>query len=51
MAIARAAVANSPVQDGMDVLMTGRTTFVIAHRLSTVKKHGDAAKRNVSVLF
>ena len=25
------------VQDGMDALMTGRTTFVIAHRLSTVK--------------
>ena len=25
------------VQDGMDVLMTGRTTFVIAHRLSTVR--------------
>ena len=26
------------VQDGMDALMTGRTTFVIAHRLSTVCK-------------
>ena len=26
------------VQDGMDKLMKGRTTFVIAHRLSTVKK-------------
>ena len=25
------------VQDGMDKLMNGRTTFVIAHRLSTVK--------------
>ncbi len=25
------------VQDGMDKLMSGRTTFVIAHRLSTVK--------------
>ena len=25
------------VQDGMDVLMYGRTTFVIAHRLSTVR--------------
>lgn len=25
------------VQDGMDKLMTGRTTFVIAHRLSTVQ--------------
>lgn len=25
------------VQDGMDKLMTGRTTFVIAHRLSTVR--------------
>ena len=25
------------VQDGMDALMQGRTTFVIAHRLSTVK--------------
>ncbi len=25
------------VQDGMDALMDGRTTFVIAHRLSTVK--------------
>ena len=25
------------VQDGMDALMEGRTTFVIAHRLSTVK--------------
>lgn len=25
------------VQDGMDALMRGRTTFVIAHRLSTVK--------------
>ena len=25
------------VQDGMDALMNGRTTFVIAHRLSTVK--------------
>ena len=25
------------VQDGMDKLMHGRTTFVIAHRLSTVK--------------
>ena len=25
------------VQAGMDALMTGRTTFVIAHRLSTVK--------------
>ncbi|MDD6057008.1 MAG: ABC transporter ATP-binding protein [Clostridiales bacterium] len=25
------------IQDGMDKLMTGRTTFVIAHRLSTVK--------------
>ena len=25
------------VQDGMDALMKGRTTFVIAHRLSTVR--------------
>lgn len=25
------------VQEGMDHLMKGRTTFVIAHRLSTVK--------------
>ena len=25
------------VQDGMDALMTGRTTFVIAHRLSTAR--------------
>ncbi|HIT64373.1 MAG TPA: ABC transporter ATP-binding protein, partial [Candidatus Ventrimonas merdavium] len=25
------------VQQGMDSLMAGRTTFVIAHRLSTVK--------------
>ena len=25
------------VQDSMDKLMKGRTTFVIAHRLSTVK--------------
>ena len=25
------------VQDGMDKLMQGRTTFVIAHRLSTVR--------------
>ena len=25
------------VQQGMDALMAGRTTFVIAHRLSTVK--------------
>ena len=25
------------VQDGMDALMKGRTTFIIAHRLSTVK--------------
>ena len=25
------------VQDGLDALMTGRTTFVIAHRLSTVR--------------
>ena len=25
------------VQDGMDRLMDGRTTFVIAHRLSTVR--------------
>ena len=52
LAIARAAVADPPalildeaidtrteklVQDGMDALMKGRTTFVIAHRLSTVK--------------
>ena len=28
------------VQAGMDALMTGRTTFVIAHRLSTVKNSG-----------
>ena len=27
----------SPVQKGMDALMNGRTTFVIAHRLSTVQ--------------
>lgn len=25
------------VQEGMDALMKGRTTFVIAHRLSTVR--------------
>lgn len=25
------------VQDGMDKLMNGRTVFIIAHRLSTVK--------------
>jgi ATP-binding cassette subfamily B protein len=25
------------VQEGMDRIMSGRTTFVIAHRLSTVK--------------
>ena len=55
LAIARAAVANSPVlildeatssidthteqlvQRGMDTIMQGRTTFVIAHRLSTVR--------------
>ena len=29
--------AEALVQDGMDRLMKGRTTFVIAHRLSTVK--------------
>ena len=29
--------AEKLVQDGMDALMTGRTTFVIAHRLSTVR--------------
>lgn len=28
------------VQNGMDALMNGRTTFVIAHRLSTVKNAG-----------
>ena len=28
------------VQDGMDKLMHGRTTFVIAHRLSTVRNSG-----------
>ena len=48
LAIARAAIADPPVlildeatssivQDGMDKLMHGRTTFVIAHRLSTVR--------------
>jgi ABC-type multidrug transport system fused ATPase/permease subunit len=26
------------IQDGLDVLMRGRTTFVIAHRLSTIRK-------------
>ncbi|HWS71372.1 MAG TPA: ABC transporter ATP-binding protein [Thermoanaerobaculia bacterium] len=26
------------IQDGLNVLMTGRTTFVIAHRLSTIRK-------------
>ena len=35
------------VQDGMDGLMKGRTTFVIAHRLSTVRNcglhHGSGA--------
>ena len=35
------------VQRGMDALMKGRTTFVIAHRLSTVKNsdchHGPGA--------
>ena len=30
-------LTESLVQKGMDGLMTGRTTFVIAHRLSTVK--------------
>ena len=25
------------IQEGMDALMNGRTTFVIAHRLSTVR--------------
>ena len=25
------------VQDGMDILMKGRTVFVIAHRLSTIR--------------
>ena len=29
--------SESLVQQGMDALMKGRTTFVIAHRLSTVK--------------
>ncbi|HBZ02788.1 MAG TPA: ABC transporter [Lachnospiraceae bacterium] len=41
------------VQDGMDKLMSGRTTFVIAHRLSTVKnsdcilvlEHGNVIER------
>ena len=45
LAIARAAIADPPidtrteklVQQGMDALMKGRTNFVIAHRLSTVK--------------
>ena len=45
ISIARAAVADPPVlildeaivQDGMDALMSGRTVFVIAHRLSTVR--------------
>lgn len=30
----------SLVQKGMDALMKGRTTFVIAHRLSTVQNSG-----------
>ena len=41
------------VQQGMDALMTGRTVFVIAHRLSTVRnanaimvlEHGDIRER------
>lgn len=41
------------VQDGMDALMYGRTTFVIAHRLSTVRnanaimvlEHGEIVER------
>ena len=41
------------VQDGMDALMTGRTTIVIAHRLSTVRnakailvlEHGEIIER------
>ena len=44
LAIARAAVADPPVlildeviEKGMDQLMEGRTVFVIAHRLSTVR--------------
>ena len=39
ISIARAAVADPPVMilDGMDAPMQGRTVFVIAHRLSTVK--------------
>ena len=41
LSIARAAVVDTRtetlVQRGMDALMKGRTTFVIAHRLSTVK--------------
>ena len=43
ISIARAAVADPPartealVQEGMDNLMKGRTVFVIAHRLSTVR--------------
>lgn len=30
-------VTEKLVQEGMDALMNGRTTFVIAHRLSTVR--------------
>ena len=31
------AMTEQTVQKGMDALMEGRTTFVIAHRLSTVR--------------
>ena len=42
LAIARAAVSDPPrtenlIEQGMDSLMEGRTVFVIAHRLSTVR--------------
>ena len=68
LSIARAAAADPPVmildeaidtrteaivQKGMDALMEGRTVFVIAHRLSTVKNsdviivldHGNIIER------
>ena len=56
LAIARAMVSKCPVlilDEGMDKLMEGRTVFVIAHRLSTVRnsqaimvlEHGEIIER------
>ena len=56
LSIARGAVADPPVMildEGMDRLMAGRTVFVIAHRLSTVRNadlilvldHGSVIER------